>query len=152
MSVNEAFVGKEYAPDGVYEVSREKIREFALATYGADFVHPAHLDPAAAGELGHPDVIAPPTFAVIPAQRSDERLIADPEAGIDFSRVLHGEESFVHHRPIVAGDRLLVTLHVDGVRAMAGNSIVTTRNEITDEAGAPVCTVVSMLVIRGEES
>lgn len=151
MAVNEAFVGKEYPPEGVYEVSREKIREFALATYGADFVHPAHLDPEAATALGHADVLAPPTFAVIPAQRSDERLIADPEAGIDFSRVVHGEESFTHHRPIVAGDRLRVTLHVDGVREMAGNAMVTTRNEITDEAGEPVCTVVSLLVIRGED-
>lgn len=152
MAVNEAFVGKQYAPEGVYEVSREKIREFALATYGADFVHPAHLEPAAAHALGHADVVAPPTFAVIAAQRSDARLIADPEAGIDFDRVLHGEESFTHHRPIVAGDRLLVTLHVDGVRSMAGNSIVTTRNELSDEAGAAVCTVVSTLVVRGEDA
>lgn len=152
MSVNKSFVGREYAPEGLYEVSREKIREFALATYGADLVHPAHLDPAAARALGHADVVAPPTFLVIAAQRSDERLIADPEAGIDFSRVLHGEESFTHHRPVVAGDRLLVTLHVDGVRSVAGNSILTTRNEITDCDGAAVCTVVSTLVVRGTDS
>lgn len=150
MSVNEAYVGKVYPPEGAYEVSREKIREFALATYGADFVHSAHLDPQAAQALGHPDVVAPPTFLVIPAQRSDERLIADPDAGIDFSRVVHGEESFMHHRPVVAGDRLLVTLHVDNIRVMAGNAMITTRNEITDESGGPVSTVVSMLVVRGD--
>ncbi len=149
MSVNEAYVGKVYPPEGVYEVSREKIREFAVATYGADFVHPAHLDPQAAQALGYADVVAPPTFLVIPAQRSDERLIADPDAGIDFSRVVHGEESFTHHRPVVAGDRLLVTLHVDNIRMMAGNAMITTRNEISTEAGEPVSTVVSMLVVRG---
>ncbi len=150
MSVNEAFVGKVYPPESTYEVSREKIREFALATYGADLVHPAHVDPDAARSLGYADVVAPPTFLVIAAQRSDERLISDPEAGIDFSRVLHGEEAFTHHRPVVAGDRLAVTLHVDGVRTVAGNSILTTRNEITDEAGQPVSTVISTLVVRGD--
>src|SRR3712207_7020130 len=31
------------------------------------------------------------------------------------SRVVHGEQRFVHHRPIVAGDRLVATVHVDGV-------------------------------------
>ena len=62
---------------------------------------------------------------------------------------MHGEQRFTHHRPIVAGDRLLAELHVDSVRSMAGNDLVTTRNEITTEAGEPVCTAVSMLVVRG---
>ncbi|MFV0459106.1 MAG: MaoC family dehydratase N-terminal domain-containing protein [Actinomycetales bacterium] len=152
MSVNEDFVGKVYPPEGIYEVSREKIREFALATCGEELAHPAYLDPAVAASLGHADVLAPPTFLVIPAQRSDERLIADPDAGIDFSRVVHGEESFTHHRAVVAGDRLQATLHVDAIRMAAGNAIITTRNEITDEAGHPVSTVVSTLVVRGERS
>ena len=151
MSVSQDIVGREYPAEGVYVVSREKIREFALATYGPQ-AHPAHLDPQAAAELGYADVVAPPTFAVIPAQRSDARLISDPAAGINFDRVVHGEESFVHHRPIVAGDVLQVTLHVDKVREVAGNAMVTTRNEITDESGAPVSTVVSLLVVRGDDA
>ena len=116
MGVNESFVGRVYPPEGVYEVGREKIREFAEAVAGDGAVHPAHRDPEAARALGHPDVIAPPTFAVIVAQRSDARLVRDPEAGIDFTRVVHGEQKFVHHRPVVAGDRLVATLHVDSVR------------------------------------
>lgn len=167
MAVNADFVGRVYPPDAVYEVSREKIREFAEAVAGADGgafvadspaasqaaggVHPAHVDPAAARALGYPDVIAPPTFAVIVAQRSDARLVRDPQAGIDFSRVVHGEQRFVHHRPIVAGDRLVAALHVDAVRSVAGNAMVTTRSEIATEAGEPVCTATSTLVVRAEE-
>jgi acyl dehydratase len=74
----------------------------------------------------------------------------DPEAGIDFSRVVHGEEKFVHHRPIVAGDRLSATLHVDDIRTMAGNGRVVTRVEITDADGVPVSTVTSMLLVRAD--
>lgn len=149
MGVNAGFAGREYPPDEVYEVGREKIREFAEAVGER---HPAHTDPAKARALGYPDVIAPPTFAVIVAQRSDARLVRDPEAGIDFSRVVHGEQKFVHHRPIAAGDRLVATLHVDGVRVAGGHAMVTTRSEIATETGEPVCTATSTLVVRGEEA
>ncbi|MFP5347398.1 MAG: MaoC family dehydratase N-terminal domain-containing protein [Actinomycetes bacterium] len=167
MAVNADFVGRVYPPDDVYEVGREKIREFAEALAGADGgafvadsagaaqgasgVHPAYVDPEAARALGYPDVIAPPTFAVIVAQRSDARLVRDPEAHIDFSRIVHGDQRFRHHRPIVAGDRLVATLHVDSVRSMGGHSMVTTRSEIATEAGEAVCTATSTLVVRGEE-
>ena len=41
------------------------------------------------------------------SRSSRERAyITDPEAGIDFSRVVHGEQRFVHHRPITAGDEV----------------------------------------------
>ena len=146
--VNASFAGRTYPPTPPYEVGREKIREFAEAT-GA---HPVHIDPEAARALGYPDVIAPPTFAVIIAQRCDRQLIADPEAGIDYSRVLHGEQTFTHHRPIVAGDRLVAVLHVDSVRSAGGHSMVATRTEIATEAGEPVCTASSTLVVRGAES
>ena len=151
MGVNPDIAGRVYPPSPAYEVGREKIREFAEAIGSTD---PAHTDPEAARVLGHPDVIAPPTFAVIVAQRAEAQVIDDPEAGIDFSRVVHGEERFTHHRPIVAGDRLVATLHVDAVRAAGGHAMVTTRVEIAaDRDGGtpePVSSVVSTIVVRGE--
>ncbi len=146
--VNPDFAGRQYPPTPPYEVGREKIREFA------DVVgpHPVHTDPEAARALGYPDVIAPPTFAVIVAQRCDAQLVLDPEAGIDFSRVVHGEQTFAHHRPITAGDRLVAVLHVDAVRSAGGHSMVTTRSEISTEAGEAVCTATSTIVVRGEGS
>ena len=145
MGVNPEIAGRVYPPGEVYEVGREKIREFAEAI-GSD--EPAHRDPAAARALGYPDVIAPPTFAVIAAQRCEAQLVRDPTAGIDFSRVVHGEERFSHHRPIVAGDRLVGTLHVDSVRATGGHTMITTRVDLATEAGAPVSSVTSTIVVR----
>lgn len=147
MAVDTTFAGRTYPPSPVYEVGREKIAEFAAAVGSDD---PAHREVAAARALGHPDVVAPPTFAVVVAQRCEAQYVADPASGIDFDRVVHGEERFVHHRPIVAGDRLVCTLHVDSVRVRSGHGMVTTRVEIADEAGEPVSTVTSMLVARGE--
>ncbi len=101
-------------------------------------------------ELGYADVVAPPTFAVVIAQAAEAQLIADPAAGIDFSRVVHAEERFTHRRPIVAGDAITTVLHVDSITERAGLAMVTTRCELSDAAGEPVSTVVSTLAVRGE--
>ncbi len=150
MAVNNAYVGREYAPNTPYLVGREKIREFAEAVGST---HVLHHDLAAARNAGYRDLVAPPTFAVIVAQRAEAQYIEDPEAGIDFSRVVHADERFVHHRPIVAGDELTTVLHVDAIVERAGLAMITTRAEIgvqVDGVHAPVVTVTSTLAVRGE--
>ena len=148
MAVNTDFQGRSYPPSGPYAVDARTIADFAAAVGATD---PVHTDPEVARGAGYADVIAPPTLAVRYAQQCDAQLIADPEAGIDFSRVVHGEQSFVHHRPITAGDELTGTLHVDTIRMAGGHAMVTTRTELADAAGAPVCTSVSTIVVRGGE-
>lgn len=140
--------GRVYEDAPAYQVSREAIRAFARAVHAE---HPAHTDVDAARALGHPDLIAPPTYAVVIAQAADAQLIQDPTAGIDFSRVVHADQRFTHHRPIVAGDELRAVVHVDAVRALGSGAMITTREEIADAQGAPVCTAVSSLLVRGEE-
>ena len=90
--------------------------------------------------------------AVVVAQRAEAQLFEDPAAGIDFSRVVHADERFTHHRPIHAGDRLVTVLHVDSITVRAGLAMITTRAEIASEGGEPVATVVSTLAVRPEES
>jgi acyl dehydratase len=126
-------------------VGREKIREFAEAI-GDD--NGAYRDADVARAYGYPDVIAPPTFAIILSLRAQQALIGDPDLGLNYGRMVHGDQSFIHHRPIRAGDELAATLHVDGVRTMGGNDLLTVRCEITDSTGQPVTTARSMLVFR----
>jgi len=145
VAVDPSFVGRAYPPDEPYEVTRAEIAAFAEAV-GA--THPAHTDPQAARALGHPDVVAPPTWAVVVAQRSEAKHVQDPAAGVDFTRVVHADEGFAYTRPIHAGDRLVTTLHVDTVVERAGLGMVTTRVEVADEHGAPVATVTSTLAVR----
>jgi acyl dehydratase len=148
VSVDPAIAGRVYPPSDPYQVGREKIREFAAATRAA---HPAHHDVEAAKALGYTDLVAPPTFAVVLAQRVEAQLMGDPAAGIDFSRVVHGEEKFRHHRPIVAGDSLTGILHVESVRERSGVTMLTTRVELADVSGEAVSSVTSMLVVRAAE-
>jgi len=148
MAINPELVGRVFPAGEPYQVGREKIREFARATKATS---PAHFDVQAAQDLGYADVVAPPTFAIIVAQRADAQLIADPASGIDFSRVVHADQRFTHHRPIVAGDELVAELHVDQVREMGAGAMITTRAEIATVAGDKVATTISSLLVRAED-
>jgi acyl dehydratase len=146
MPIDQSFIGRVYPPTAPYEVGREKIREFADAVKDPN---PAYRDPAAARALGYDDVIAPPTFAIVVTLPAGHQVIDDPEIGIDYSRVVHGEQRFVHTRPVQAGDVLQVVVTVDAIRAAAGNDLVTTRADVTTVAGEAVLTAFGTLVARG---
>lgn len=148
-NVNEALVGLSYPPGEPYRVTDAKIAEFAEAT---GVTSPLHFERNAARAAGFREVVAPPTFAVVVAQRAEAAYIEDPEAGIDFSRVVHAEESFEHHRPIIAGDELATTVHVEAVTHRGPLTMVTTRAEIADANGRAVTTVRSTLAVRGEQA
>ncbi len=146
MPVNESFIGRSYPPTPTYRVSREKIREFANAINDQN---PAYHDVEAARALGHADVVAPPTFAIVLSLPAGAQFIADPEAGVDYSRVVHGEQRFVHTRPIVAGDELQVTLTVENIRVAAGNELITNKSEVKTVDGELVTTAYGVIVVRG---
>lgn len=130
-------------------VGVEKIREFASAI-GDD--NPISHDTAAAQAAGHGGLVAPPTFAIAAVAGAQDAVVFDPALGLDFSRVVHGEQRFVHHRPIIAGDVLLCSVTVDAIRALGSNDVLTLRAELTLPDGTPVTTAVSSLVARGTAS
>ncbi len=144
--IDPSFVGRAYPPTPVYEVGREKIREFAEAIGDANAVY---RDAQAARALGYPDVIGPPTFAIVLTLPAGHQVTHDPELGIDYSRVVHGEQRFVSARPIVAGDRLQVTVSIEAIRSVAGNDMITTRADVATVAGEHVLSAYGLLVVRG---
>lgn len=147
MPVNRDYLGREYRAREPYEVSRETIRSFADAIGDP---HPAYRDVDAARALGHPDVVAPPTFlTVLQFRFADDSPVADPGFGLDFRQVVHGEQRFVHHRPVHAGDRVVLTTTVQDIRTAGRNEVITTRQDIAAEDGARICTAYSTLVARG---
>ncbi len=149
MSVNPELVDRVFAPTAPYLVGREKVREFARAVFATD---PQHVDPAAAQALGYPDVVAPPTFAMVIQDLTLQQLLAEPDSGIALERTVHAEQRFRYTRPIVAGDELTATLSVTGIRAFGAGAMVTSEAVITDADDAHVVTATSVLLIGGEDA
>jgi len=145
MPMDPAFVGRSFPLGEPYVVGVEKVREFAGAIGDAN---PLSHDRAAARSAGHPDLVAPPTFAIAAIARAQDAVLFLPELGLDFSRVVHGDQRFVHHRPIHAGDELHSTVHIDSIRQLAGNDVLGLRTEVVDADGTPVVTGYSTIVSR----
>ena len=141
--------GRTYGPFEPYDVTRTAIRAFADAV---DARSGAHFYTEVAHAEGYADVVAPATFAVTIAQRAEFHVVTDPEVGVDFSRVVHADERFTHHRPIVAGDVIRASITIESITQRAGISMVTTRAELTDGDDAPVTTVLSTLAVREDQS
>ena len=146
MALNPQFVGRVYGPGAPYEVSRVKIADFADA-----IGEPSVLcrDAEAARRAGYPDVIAPPTFAVVISMHAADEANNDPGLGLDFSMVVHGQQSFAHSRPLHAGDTVVATTTVESIKAVGALSMMVTSTDLSTTDGEHVCTARSTLVERG---
>jgi acyl dehydratase len=147
VALDQSFVGRSYPPTELYVVGREKIREYVDAIGETER---AYRDPAAAVARGYPDVIAPPTFPIVLSHLSTQPVLDDPKLGLDFSRVVHGDQRFSYTRPIQAGDRLICVCTVEEILSRGGLDFLTLRTDVSTEAGEHVVTVTGRLVARGE--
>jgi acyl dehydratase len=144
MTVNTAVIGKRYEPL-TYAVGREKIIEYALAT---GETNPVHLELVAARAAGHADVVAPPMFAVVYQGRSVAQAMFDSELGIDFARLVHGEQAFRWHRLVVAGDELSTTLTVADITEKLEIQFYAFATESVDARGEVVCSGTWTNIVR----
>lgn len=134
MAVDAGLVGRTFPATAPYEVSRAKIDEF-VAAIGDDA-------PSA----------APPTFPTVVTFQAMQAFLADPGVGIELHRIVHGDQRFVHLRPLRPGDVVTTRLTVESIRAMGGADIIGTRSEIVDASGELVCTAYATLFHRGEDT
>ena len=89
--------------------------------------------------------VSPPTFAITITLDQSQTLLQD--SGLDWSRVVHGDQKFVIARPLVAGDEVRCSSTIETARVMAGNEIVTVRSDLHSGEELIVSTW-STLVVR----
>src|SRR5688572_4319021 len=147
MPLEQSFIGRTYPPTAPYQVGREKIREFATAIGAGDALH---HDVDAAKAAGYPDVGAPPTWPIVITMAALKQIVMDPALGVDYSRVVHGDQRFLYVRPVVAGEDLVVVNHIEEILSRGGHDFLTTRQEVQTTAGELVVTVWHKTVVRGE--
>jgi acyl dehydratase len=144
MALNRDFIGRAFPVSEPYEVSRVKIREFATAIGDSN---PIYHDQDAAKAAGHPDVIAPPTFPIVISLGA--AALAEPELGLNYAMVVHGEQRFSYTRPIHAGDVLTCESTITGIRSAGNNELMTIETAIKTVNGELVCTSYNSIVERG---
>jgi acyl dehydratase len=146
VAINPDYVGRTFEPTEPYEVSRVKIAEFADAIGEPS---PLCRDRAAAQAAGYPDVIAPPTFAIVVSSASGAKVTQDPGLGVNYAMIVHGEQSFAHARPLHAGDVVVAQTTIEAIKAIRNMTTLATVTDIRTVDGEHVCTARSVLVERG---
>jgi acyl dehydratase len=146
VAINPDYAGRTFPPSEPYEVCRVKIAEFADAIGEPS---PLCRDRAAAQAAGYPDVIAPPTFAIVVSSANAARITSDPGLGVNYAMIVHGEQRFTHSRPMHAGDVVVAQSTVESIRPLRSMTMLETVTEITTVDGEHVCTARSTLVERG---
>jgi acyl dehydratase len=139
-------VGKTYPPV-TYAVGREKVREYAHAV---GETNPLYLDVEAARAAGHKDVVAPPMFAVVYASPAVMPAFFDPELGMDFARMVHGEQEFTWGPLVVAGDEITSEVEVASIDERGGVGFFVFESRSDNQDGERVCTGRWTCIVRGQ--
>jgi acyl dehydratase len=145
MPLNQSLKGKTYQALDL-ELDRDRANRFALAVGEDD---PRFTELEAARAEGFPEQLAFPTFPTVLGILASAQIVVDPELGMDYSRVVHGEQSFEWRRPLVVGDRLRAVPRIADVYAKGPNEFLVIEAEITDADDDVVCVARSTLLSRG---
>jgi len=113
-----------------------RVNSYRLAQFAAALgdENPRHL----AGEA------APPVFAHIPVMQSMVELLRGTADGF----LLHGEQDFHFHRPIVPGMRLRTLSRLQGLLNSKAGVRLVVRSETRDQEG-PVCVQYATCLVQG---
>ena len=81
--------------------------------------------------LGESDTsVAPPTFSIRISLDQSQAVLTSPEVGVDWDRIVHGDQKFQINQPLKAGDVIRCDSTLEGYKQMAGNEFVTARSDL----------------------
>jgi len=137
MPLNKDFEGREFPPNDPYTVTAESIREFADAI--------GDPNPAYRGE----NAIAPPTYQTKLNFLYGPAMLADPDLGLNYAMVVHGDQEYTYVRPIRAGDALVGKPRIAQIFAKGRNEFLVTEASIETTDGEKIGVARSTIVSRG---
>ncbi|MDF3147111.1 MULTISPECIES: MaoC/PaaZ C-terminal domain-containing protein [unclassified Streptomyces] len=127
-----------WTEETVFEVTAERLAQYAEAVNDPI---PAHRS----GELANP------VFAIVPVFES----LLEPALGIVplplIGRIVHGEQDFRFHRPIVPGDKLTARAQMTGWESLPNGTRACVYLETRDAAGDPVNEQYVTFFVRGHD-
>lgn len=126
--MNRSTAGKVY-PETTFTVDPQRVEAFRAVFEEASGV-PATFATAA-------------EFTVMP------QIVGDPELGLDFTRVVHGNQEYAFTRPLEEGETLTVRARIDAIRELGGNAFLTIVTELVGSDAQVACTAKSTMIERG---
>ena len=128
-------------------VEKGRLKFFAKATGQTD---PVYTDEAAAQAAGHPGLPVPPTFFFCLEMESPDPAAIRNLLGLDYRRVLHGEQGFTYHRMAYAGDVLSFEQRIEDIYDKKGGALdfVLRKTRVTNQRGEHVADLRTVTVQR----
>ena len=144
--IDRRHIGHELPPYQV-DVEKGRLRFFAKATGQDD---PVYTDEDSARAAGHPGLPVPPTFFFCLEMESPNPAAVRELLGIDYRRLLHGEQHFRYHAMAYAGDSLRFEPRVADIYDKKGGALEFVRREttVTNQHGALVAEMTCVTVVR----
>jgi len=128
--INPDSVGRTFAGADLVTVTQSEIDSFAAV-------------------IGENDTsVAPATFSIRISLSQYESILTQPEIGVDWTRLVHGDQKFEIYRPVVAGDVFKCSATIETLRSVAGNEIISVRSDLHNGSELVVSSW-STLVVRG---
>ena len=144
--IDRKYIGQAWPPYTV-EVEKGRLRFFAKAIGEKN---PVYTDEAAAHAAAYRSLPVPPTFLF-----SLENEVPDPfgwltAMGVDLGKVLHGEQSFIYHATICAGDTVTIAPRIVDIYEKKNGALefVVKETRVTDASGGLVAELRCVLVVR----
>jgi acyl dehydratase len=150
-------------PESTIVIERGPVARFAEAVHATS---PIYASAEAAKQAGYPAVPVPPTFTFVAGYwgaLAEDQPPRDPEAADlgqlladlrkDGGLLLHGEQEFRYHAPVLVGMRLHSSGVVEDVSVKEGKggatmTAVKVRTDLADEDGKVVVTQIMTFLLR----
>jgi len=144
--IDKSIIGKEYPPFTV-EVEKRWVRSFAEAIGETS---PIYFDESVARARGYRSLPAPPTFPFAMIMDGNQSFMILDELGIDKRRAMHGEQSFVYHADLCAGDVVTGRQRVVDVYDKKNGVLefLVTETRLENQRGEHVCDLRTTVVVR----
>jgi acyl dehydratase len=128
-------------------VEKGRLRFFAKAIGETD---PIYTDEAAAQAAGHPGLPVPPTFLFCLEMESPDPAAIRNLLGLDYRRLLHGEQGFSYHRMAYAGDVLSFEQRIEDIYDKKGGALdfLLRKTRVTNQRGEHVADLRTVTVQR----
>ena len=144
--INKKLIGYEFEPV-ILPVEEGRLRFIAKAI---GETNPIYTDIQVAKAEGHPSLPAPPTFVFMLEIDAVDLMDLVKFFGTDLKKLLHGEQGFIYHSPVHAGDKITVRKKVVDIYEKKNGKLefIITENSFINQDGVRVAETLTNYVIR----